>query len=153
MIFLIIFIIIFLLDRIFKILIFHILPIGISFPIVKDVFHITPVFNKGIAFGLFTGLNNYVLISIALTVLLCVLYILIFFKIHSIMMSCGLVLIASGALCNVIDRVFYGSVLDFIDLRIWPVFNIADSAITIGAFLILFYLVNPKSKCTLFCLP
>jgi signal peptidase II len=42
-------------------------------------------------------------------------------------------LILGGAIGNLIDRIAYGYVVDFIDFRIWPVFNVADSAITIGA--------------------
>jgi signal peptidase II len=45
-------------------------------------------------------------------------------------------LILGGAIGNLIDRVYYGYVIDFIDCRIWPVFNVADSAITIGAIII-----------------
>jgi signal peptidase II len=48
----------------------------------------------------------------------------------------GLILIVSGALGNLIDRLRFGYVIDFIDVRIWPVFNIADSAITIGTLLL-----------------
>ena len=45
----------------------------------------------------------------------------------------GFSLILGGAIGNLIDRIVFGYVVDFIDLRMWPVFNIADSAITIGA--------------------
>jgi len=45
-------------------------------------------------------------------------------------------LILAGALGNLVDRVFFGYVIDFLDFRIWPVFNIADSAISIGAILL-----------------
>ena len=46
------------------------------------------------------------------------------------------ILILGGALGNLMDRIVYGHVIDFIDLRVWPVFNIADSAITVGAVII-----------------
>ena len=49
----------------------------------------------------------------------------------------GFSLILGGAIGNLIDRITYGYVIDFIDFRIWPVFNIADSAITIGAVIII----------------
>ncbi|MBU1999204.1 MAG: signal peptidase II, partial [Candidatus Omnitrophica bacterium] len=45
-------------------------------------------------------------------------------------------LILAGALGNLYDRIFFGYVIDFLDLRVWPVFNVADSAITIGALLL-----------------
>jgi signal peptidase II len=50
--------------------------------------------------------------------------------------SLSLCLILGGALGNLCDRVFLGYVVDFLDFRIWPVFNIADSAITVGAILL-----------------
>lgn len=46
------------------------------------------------------------------------------------------ILILSGAIGNLIDRLRYGYIIDFLDFRIWPVFNIADSSITIGAILL-----------------
>ena len=59
----------------------------------------------------------------------------------------SLSLILAGALGNLIDRVFYGYVIDFLDFRIWPVFNVADSAITIGA-IMLGWLIIFKERCT-----
>jgi signal peptidase II len=46
-------------------------------------------------------------------------------------------LVAAGALGNLVDRIFRGTVVDFVDFRYWPAFNVADSAITIGALLLL----------------
>jgi len=54
-------------------------------------------------------------------------------------------LILGGAIGNLIDRISLGYVVDFIDFRIWPVFNVADSAITIGAAIILLKCI-PASK-------
>jgi len=53
-------------------------------------------------------------------------------------------LILGGALGNLIDRVRFGYVVDFLDFRIWPVFNIADSAITIGTILAILHLLKRK---------
>ena len=59
--------------------------------------------------------------------------------------SCLLIL--SGAVSNIIDRVHYGCVTDFIDLRIWPVFNLADIYITMGVgILIISFFCNSKVK-------
>ena len=51
-------------------------------------------------------------------------------------------LIFSGAIGNLIDRIFLGYVVDFIDIGLWPAFNVADSAITIGAIGIIYYLIK-----------
>ena len=44
----------------------------------------------------------------------------------------GVALVLGGAVGNVMDRIHYGQVIDFLDFRVWPVFNVADSAITVG---------------------
>ena len=61
-------------------------------------------------------------------------------KTKSFILEFSLGLILGGAISNLIDRLRFGCVIDFIDFRIWPVFNFADSAITIGVALILFKL-------------
>ncbi len=61
------------------------------------------------------------------------------------LLAVALPLIAGGGISNIIDRIFHnGSVVDFIDLRYWPVFNLADSAIVIGVFLIIYHLYQKK---------
>ena len=144
--FLTIFIIVFLSDRILKILVFENFSLGVSYPVLKDMFHITPVHNRGIAFGLFGNLDNIIFVCIAFFVLALMFYFVIIKRPESILLLSGIFLVFSGAASNLTDRILYGYVMDFIDLRIWPVFNIADSAITIGAFLILLYLFKQKSK-------
>jgi len=62
----------------------------------------------------------------------------------------SLLLIFSGAIGNLIDRITFGCVIDFIDLRIWPVFNLADSFITIGAILIIIQKTMNKEQGTIF---
>lgn len=56
------------------------------------------------------------------------------------------ILILSGAVSNIADRIFYGCVTDFIDLKIWPVFNLADSFIAIGAVMLIFGIIGNKGK-------
>jgi len=63
----------------------------------------------------------------------------------------ALSLILAGAVGNLIDRVIYGYVIDFIDIHIepyfyWPVFNVADSAITIGACMLVCVLLRPQGR-------
>ena len=61
-------------------------------------------------------------------------------------MKLGLIFILSGALGNLIDRLCFGYVIDFLDFRIWPVFNLADSAITVGTILIIWQTLIEKKK-------
>lgn len=100
---------------------------------------ITYVKNTGIAFGLFKNVN---LVFIIVTTLIILLLIKLFqnYKNSRLLIKLGFILIISGALGNLIDRIFLGYVTDFIDFKIWPVFNIADSSITVGAILLFFFI-------------
>jgi signal peptidase II len=100
---------------------------------VTPFLYLTLVHNTGTAFGLFQN-NNKALLGVAYAVLLLFIY--------AARGLCerggrwgfwGVALILGGAIGNIIDRHLYGHVIDFIDLRVWPVFNVADSAITVGA--------------------
>ncbi|MDP8293154.1 MAG: signal peptidase II [Candidatus Orphnella occulta] len=144
--FFIISVIIFFIDRLLKLLIFKNFPLGSSFPIFKNILHITPVCNSGVAFGLFKEFNLYILVVASLAVSIIIVYMIFIKKPKSRLLILALFLILSGALGNLTDRLIYGYVLDFIDLRVWPVFNIADSAITIGAILMLVYMINTRPK-------
>lgn len=56
--------------------------------------------------------------------------------------------IIAGAGGNLLDRIFKGGVIDFIDLKIWPIFNLADIFITVGAILLFIDLITLRKKCT-----
>ncbi len=86
--------------------------------------------NTGAAFSILKG-NNQLLIYTALIVLGLMLY-------YYDKLSLPYALIMGGIIGNLIDRLYLGYVVDFIDLHFWPVFNIADSAITIGVLWLIF---------------
>jgi signal peptidase II len=116
-------------DRITKILAIKNLFLHQSVPVIKNVFHFTLVHNYGAAFGIFQNqLFFLILVSLA-----AIFLIFKYLKAYSKSEKIFLMLILSGALGNLIDRVLFGYVIDFLDFRIWPVFNIADSAISIGS--------------------
>ncbi|HLF17436.1 MAG TPA: signal peptidase II [Candidatus Omnitrophota bacterium] len=128
-----------LVDRATKIFFSGILDHGESIPIIQNVFHLTLVHNTGIAFGLF---KDYGIVFIVIPVIAIFLLIFNIYyyrhnnefldRIYIVAFS----LILGGAIGNLIDRIRFGYVVDFLDFRIWPVFNVADSAITIGAVII-----------------
>ena len=102
----------------------------------------TPVWNSGISFGFFQDsgeLGRYGFTGFAFGVSIWLIYSSIKLPRYS---SLGFILIASGAIGNAIDRILYGKVVDFIDFHIqdlhWPVFNLADTIIFIGAILFLY---------------
>lgn len=126
---------VFILDRLSKSIIKFFLLSPKSYPVIKGIFHLTLIKNQGAAFGLFPGsFPLFLFISLATIVLIFYLYSQK--KIKGKLGEFSLGLILGGALGNLYDRIFYGAVIDFLDFRIWPVFNLADSAITIGVILL-----------------
>ena len=102
------------------------------------------VHNDGVAFGLFSG-GGAILIVVSCVALAAL---LIFFATHSrrpyVWLPVGLLL--GGAAGNLIDRAHQGYVTDFIDLPLWPAFNIADVAITFGVLALLYVLEGPPKR-------
>ena len=134
-------------DRLTKYILFRNLSEGESVRVVPGLFHITLVLNSGAAFGLFKGRSVFFTISSVLIIAFICFYIW-----HGgckdLLTLTALGLILGGAVGNLIDRVVFGYVIDFLDFRIWPVFNIADASITIGAFILAIRLVFDKRCCT-----
>ncbi len=120
------------LDQISKFYISSILSLGQSIPVIRDVFHISLVYNTGCAFGL---LRNQKILFILLSAVV-ILYILrdLFSsgRLYGLGRKAALGLVLGGAAGNLLDRLRLGYIIDFLDFRVWPVFNIADSAITVG---------------------
>ncbi|MBD3313011.1 signal peptidase II [Candidatus Woesearchaeota archaeon] len=101
-------------------------------------FSINYTTNTGAAFGLFKG-GNIILIIVSLIVLAAIIYIMFYYpKKQSGGMMAFSALVFGGALGNLLDRLFYGHVVDFIDFSFWPAFNIADIAITAGVIGLIF---------------
>ncbi|MBQ3108964.1 MAG: signal peptidase II [Clostridia bacterium] len=136
------------LDQITKILSVNILPTlpGGTFPLWEDVFHFTYAENRGAAFGMLQG---QMWLFYIITALACVLiiYCMIRFRkrLHPLIRIC-LSLIVAGALGNLIDRVFLGYVRDMLDFRLinFAIFNVADSAVVVGAILLVIDLLFLK---------
>jgi len=102
-----------------------------SFP-VAPFFHFTYVENTGAAWGVMRG-NNLILIAISIALLGGLCYMRRGWRDAGFFLRFGSVLVAAGALGNLYDRIAFGAVVDFLDFRIWPVFNLADSCISVGA--------------------
>jgi signal peptidase II len=126
-------------DRITKIFFSGLLNFGESIPVIDHIFHFTLVHNTGIAFGLFKD-QGFVFIIIPIIAIILLIFNIYYYRQNNSFLNRSYIiafsLILGGAIGNLIDRMTYGYVVDFLDFRIWPVFNIADSAITIGAIVI-----------------
>ena len=130
------------LDQATKIYIDRSMTLHSSIPVVENFFSITYLRNKGAAFGILANssfrLPFFILVS---TVAVCVIFVVVQrLREDQKLAAVSLSLIFSGALGNLIDRIRLGEVIDFLDAHWynhhWPAFNIADSAICVGVFLL-----------------
>ena len=115
-------------------------------PVIPDFFNLTLTFNPGAAFGLWAGLPpGWREAALAVSIGLALVVVIFFLRQPAYQNTLGRISLAAvlgGALGNVIDRVAYGSVVDFLDVYFgaahWPAFNVADSAITLGVIALIF---------------
>lgn len=122
-----------LLDRVTKLMVSTWMNVGQTIPIIDNVLHLTFVHNSGAAFGILQG-RRWFLMSMAAAVAVIILLYARHIRGNKLM-EVALALQLAGALGNLYDRVFYEMVVDFIDFRLisFAIFNVADSAIVIGA--------------------
>ncbi len=120
-----------LIDQVAKFLVRHYLELNQSVPILREILHLTHVNNTGTAFGLLENRRPLFLVVTALVVVVIGIYYFVG-RPHGRLVEGALGLELGGALGNLVDRVAFGRVTDFLDIRIWPIFNVADSAIVAG---------------------
>ena len=116
-------------DQITKAIAITGLASAVSIPAIGNIVSLTLVKNTGAAFGLFKY-QTTAFICISLT---AIAFTVFYLAKKRVSFYLPFALILGGAVGNLIDRLRFGYVVDFIDLHFWPVFNIADSCITIGA--------------------
>lgn len=139
-------IIILLFDQITKYLIRKNLLLGDSIPVIPDIFHITHVSNTGAAFGIFPNAKYFFIIAHVIAIAFFIYFLYIYKqKNPAFYISIGLIL--GGATGNLLDRIIFGKVTDFLDFGInsklrWPAFNIADSCVVIGFFILALLVVK-----------
>lgn len=109
---------------------------------ITPFFNLVMVWNKGVTFGMFDTASSWTRWAFAGLALAIVVALLLWLrKVERRWLAASIGLVIGGALGNVIDRVRYGAVADFLDFHIrgyhWPAFNVADSAITVGVALLL----------------
>ena len=131
-------------DQITKFAITSKLALSESITIINNFFYFTFIKNFGIGFGLLNNpASRWILILITIVIIGIILY---YYKElpkkYLPIISTSLIL--GGAIGNLIDRFLFGFVIDFIDFRIWPAFNIADSAVTIGVIGLIIYFWQTK---------
>ena len=130
---------VFIFDQISKEFIRLWMPLGDSWPS-TGFLRIVHGTNTGSAFGLFAGFTNLLILA-SIVGIAAVLYYFYRQGNNAIALRISLGLIVGGALGNLFDRVVFGKVVDFISVGWWPSFNIADSAISVGMFLLIFTMI------------
>lgn len=134
--------IIIILDQITKYFVRKNMYLGKSIPIIKNIFHITYSENIGAGFSILKGhITFFIVVSIIVIILIFYYYKRIIKRKFTIISTS---LMLGGCVGNLIDRLIFAKVTDFIDLRVWPIFNIADSALTIGVILLIVYIWRKK---------
>jgi len=144
--------IILLLDQVSKWMAVNHIEAHQSLSVIPGFFNLVLVKNKGMAFGIFSqtrsGFYYYFLLFTTIGAIGVILFFFFWIKRSKKWLTVGLSLILGGALGNLVDRVRLGYVIDFLDFFLkgyhWPAFNVADSAVTVGTFWLLFNIIQGK---------
>ncbi len=118
-----------------------------SFPLWKGVLHFTYAKNEGAAFGMLSN-HRWVFMVFSALAILVLLFYLFYFRPKSRFVQITLAMIIGGGIGNMIDRCWLGYVIDFIDFTLidFAIFNVADSFVTVGSFMLMGYLVKDIVK-------
>jgi signal peptidase II len=142
------------LDQLTKMIVDRTMSLHQSIPIIDGFFSLTYVRNTGAAFGIFSGSHEAFrlpfLILVSVLALGFVVVMLKRLRDEETGLITALSFIIGGAIGNLVDRVLYGEVIDFLDFYWsnyhWPAFNVADSCITVGVLITLYYLIKAKGE-------
>jgi signal peptidase II len=129
-----------LLDRLAKWWASSSLTTGQPTPLLGQSIRLTRVHNVGGAFGIFPG-SGELFLAVSGVVSVVLLVLLLASRVRGILARMGIAIVLAGAVGNLIDRLLYGFVLDFFEIRGFPVFNLADACITVGAGLIILHVL------------
>ena len=127
-------------DRLTKWWISSTLDFGVPNNLIGNVIRLTRVHNDGGAFGIFPG-GGIVFLVVSGVVSLILFLVLLTMQIDSRLIRTGMAFVLAGALGNLVDRIQWGYVLDFFEIRGFPIFNVADACITVGAAFIVLAIV------------
>lgn len=123
-------------------------------PVIEGFFNLVYVMNPGAAFGFLAGASEtfryLFFIGITALVIVLIIYYIAESKSQNMLFIISMTLIFAGAVGNLIDRIRYGAVVDFLDFYIrtwhWPAFNVADSSISLGAVLMIWGMITQRKK-------
>ncbi|MGH7831467.1 MAG: signal peptidase II [Candidatus Binatia bacterium] len=141
-----------LLDQGSKLIVDRLMPLHSSIPIVPGLFNLTYIRNSGAAFGIFAGTDAGFrvpfLVLFSILAIGFIVTMLVRLPEREKRLITAFTFILGGAMGNLIDRIFYGEVIDFLDFYWsrfhWPAFNFADSFITVGVLMTFYRLFTAK---------
>lgn len=141
-------------DQASKLIVDRTMPLHHSIPVLDNFFNLTYIRNTGAAFGIFAGsaeiFRRPFLIVVSILAIAFIVTMLRRLPPRETGLITALAFILGGAIGNLIDRILYGEVVDFLDFYWsgyhWPAFNIADSFITVGVAITVFYLIGAKGE-------
>ena len=117
-----------------------------SLPVVQDIFHITYIHNTGAAFSIMEGKISVLIFLPMLMIVAAIVFMIVMRKKGHPLMMTSVALIAGGGLGNLIDRIALGYVVDYLDFRVFPIFNLADIAVCVGCGLLILYVLFIDGK-------
>ncbi|MDO4573470.1 MAG: signal peptidase II [Clostridia bacterium] len=123
-------------------------PLGTSIPVIQDVFHLTSAHNTGAAWGMLPGRKWMFLI---LTLFVCLFVLLLLLRARrrmTVFARVTLSMLLAGAVGNAVDRLLFSYVRDFFDFRLinFPIFNVADCALTVGCICLIIDMLFLKER-------
>ena len=147
-------VIVFTADQVTKQLVIESIPLNTGIEVISGFFDLAHVRNPGVAFGMMSGsawsFQRTFFILLSLAAMAAVLWVIYSSAGIELGLLAGYCLFFGGALGNLIDRVRFGEVIDFIDVHWgnvhWPAFNVADSALCVGASLFLIHFIFKKNN-------
>lgn len=136
-------------DQVSKIIVINNLTNNKSVEVIKSFFYLTYTNNTGAAFSILTG-KRILLILVSVIVIGILIYYIKKTKIEKKINKIALSLVIGGSIGNLIDRIIKGAVIDFLDFKIfgynYPIFNLADTFIVLGVFLLLIGMFRKEEK-------
>lgn len=131
-------------DQVTKVLVVTYLQPGESVAVWPPIFYLTYIKNPGGAFGVL-AYHTEIFIILAVIFIVVVLAVPFYLSASNLMLSTCLGLLTGGVLGNLLDRLRTGYVIDFLDFRVWPIFNAADVFILVGALLLILFFMEKGS--------
>lgn len=128
-------------DRIIKKAVVSTMVLYETIPVIQDVFHITYIRNTGAAFSMMDGKTNFLILLPLVLVICAIIYMFIKRKNGHPLMMTSVALVAGGGIGNIIDRITQGYVVDYLDFRVFPIFNLADICVCVGCGLLILYVL------------